>query len=360
MKFSFLIVAVILSVLAGCSGRSMPVEHTSVPQAYEPKNSVYYWKTVFQLDSADMEFIGAHDIRRIYLRMFDVSEDPITTSADARVYPNASVQVDDMLSYMFRDSVLGIEITPVVYITLDALKAIKDREGALAEKITTRVRNMCEYNFLPGVEELQLDCDWTPGTEDSFFRLCDSVKTQLRAMELPWRLSSTIRLHQLARKAPPVDHGVLMVYNTGNFSNPDAANSILAAEDVAPYLKRLPYYPLELDVAYPTYSWQLLFRQRQFVGLLNGLDLSDSTRFAPCGVNQYKALGDMPHNKRMIHAGDVVRSEISDFADISLVKSMIDARLSGRPHSNIIYHLDSKNLSQYSADEISFILLPSR
>lgn len=355
MKYSIFISAILLVMMSACRQASLPRELSSSVPMPAPKNSVYYWKTVFRLDSADLNFIGEHDIGRIYLRMFDVVKEAQPVSIESRTYPNASVQVDD---YLYRE-LSDIEITPVVYITLDALKAMSGYEGVLARNIATRVRNMCEYNELPGVAELQLDCDWTPSTEQSFFTLCDSVKAVFGELDLPWRLSSTIRLHQLARKAPPVDCGVLMVYNTGNFNDPDAANSIIHPDDVQPYVKRLRAYPLDLDVAYPTYSWQLLFRDRRFAGLLNGLELGDTTRFVQRGSNQYVALCDIPYNGRIIRTGDVVRSEMSDITDILKVKSMIESRLGNRVHSNIIYHLDSKNLSKYTSDEIDAVLLNS-
>ncbi|MBD5345058.1 MAG: hypothetical protein HDR90_08790 [Bacteroides sp.] len=41
------------------------------------------------------------------------------------------------------------------------------------------------------------------------------------------------------------------------------------------------------NVAYPSYSWQLLFQDRKFAGLIGGLDLADSTRFSPHGRNTF-------------------------------------------------------------------------
>ena len=312
---------------------------------HNEENAVYYWKTVFHPDSADMAFIKRHDVGRVYLRMFDIL-------LDGEVIPNASVKVNMEAYRLLTDSLSNKEFVPVVYITLDALKAVKGQEGELASKIATRVRNMCEYNALPNVGELQLDCDWTATTESSFFSLCDSVKQSLASLGLPWRLSSTIRLHQLMRKVPPVDNGVLMVYNTGSFDNPDAENSIISLADVEPYVKHLSNYPLHLDVAYPTYSWQLLFRKRQFLGLVNGLNLADSTQFTQGGNHVYSARRDIPYNNRIIRAGDMVRQETSPYNDILAVKNCIERQLIDRPHSNILYHLDSKILSKYMADEI--------
>ncbi len=352
MKHLTPLMAILLMIVASCSG-------TLPSQVHKELNSVYYWKTVFHPDSADIAFIKKHAIGRMYLRMFDVSEDTYAHAIDEKTVPNASVRIDYPDNYLLKDSFSDTEFVPVVYVTLNALKAMNGHEGVLARNIVTRVRNMCEYNSISNVNELQLDCDWTQSTEKSYFALCDSVKHGIADLQLPWRLSSTIRLHQLSNDVPPVDNGVLMVYNTGSFNDPDAANSIIDAKDVEPYLKHLSNYPLHLDVAYPTYSWQLLFRKRQFIGLLNGLNLADTTQFSLRGGNVYIARRDIPYNDRLILEGDVVRQETSEFEDISNVKRMIDRKLSNRDHSNILYHLDSKNLSKYSDNEINKILSAS-
>lgn len=349
MKHIISTMAILLMILASCSGPSPKPVHQEL-------NSVYYWKTVFHLDDAEIAFLKKHAIGRVYLRMFDVSEDKYVCSINDRAYPNASVKVDDEDYRFITDSLKDKEFVPVVYITLEALKAMNGHEGVLATNIVTRVRNMCEYNGLPNVCELQLDCDWTTSTEKSFFSLCDSVKLSIKKLGLSWRLSSTIRLHQLSRKAPPVDNGVLMVYNTGNFDDPDASNSIIDVKDIKPYLKHLHGYALHLDVAYPTYSWQLLFRKRHFIGLLNGLNTNDTTAFVKEGENVYRAKRDIPYNDRLIRKGDIVRHEKSEYTDIVSVKKMIDKALSGSERSNILYHLDSKNISNYTDNEIEQLL----
>lgn len=311
MKYHITVLAIMVAVFSSCSHSG----HT-VPPGHDEVNSVYYWKTVFQLDSDDRAFIARHDIGRIYLRMFDVSENGEALSHKDSTVPNASVRVDDDSYRLLRDSLADMEFVPVVYITLDALKEMSGHEGLLASNIVTRVRNMCEYNGLPNVRELQLDCDWTASTERSYFLLCDSVKLSMAELLLPWRLSSTIRLHQLARPVPPVHNGVLMVYNTGSFNNPDACNSIIDVDDVEPYLKYLSGYPLHLDVAYPTYSWQLLFRNRQFIGLMNGLELTDSTLFRSVGAEKYVVVRDFLYRDRLIREGDMVRSEVSGAEEV--------------------------------------------
>lgn len=317
-------------------------------------NSVYYWKTVLQLDSAALTFLTEHDVRRIYMRMFDVTADD-----EWGAIPNATIRIPDREFLLLDNELDSLEIVPVIYITLEGLKGMADHEGGLARNIVKRVNNMREFNSLPNVSELQLDCDWTTSTEKIFFTLCDSIRVAFQESGLPWRLSSTIRLHQLGKKVPPVDAGVLMVYNTGSFSDPETKNSIINLKDVEPYLNKLADYPLHLDIAYPTFSWQLVFRDGQFVGLTNGLDLNDGAKFYP--RNEMFAAGkDIPHNRTIIRKGDMVRAETSDINEIKTVKAEIEKRLANREHSNIIYHLDNENLSKYSSDEIENIFTVGR
>lgn len=351
----FLLFLSVFAILSGCRH----VNKTDF--SHEEKNSVYYWKTVFAPDSSDFVFMRKHDIGRIYLRMFDVSVDNVGTIDGNRTVPNATMKIpEETYLYIYNDSLGFIEFVPVVYITLDAMKDAKGHEGQLAKNIVTRVKNMCSYNGLSNVSGLQLDCDWTTSTERSFFALCGSVRHEIRKQDLTWNLSSTIRLHQLAQKVPPVDYGVLMVYNTGDFSDPDAANSILDPKDIKPYLKYLSDYPLHLDVAYPTYSWQLLFHKRQFVGLLNGINVQDSTKFKIIkNHHTYQCLEDTPYKEMIIQKGDEIRVETSKYQDIISVKSMIEQELSNNPYSNILYHFDLRNLSKYTDNEINKILSTS-
>ncbi|MDE6535350.1 MAG: hypothetical protein K2K82_04995 [Muribaculaceae bacterium] len=341
----------LLLLTAALSSCLKPQKALTEHPEHQEVNAVYYWKTVFQLDSSARQFMAEYDVKRIYLRLFDVTAD----DGEWGAVPNASIRVPEREFQLLKNEMDSMETVPVVYITLDGLRAMTDREGTLAKNIVNRVHNMVQYNSLPGVSELQLDCDWTESTEEQFFTLCDSVRKTIKELELPWRLSSTIRLHQLAKQAPPVDAGVLMVYNTGTYSDPDTKNSIINIEDIMPYLKRLNSYPLHLDVAYPTYSWQLIFRDRKFAGITSELNLTDTSKFEPRGENLFIAVEDIPYNDTMILKGDLIRLESSDFKEIETVKREIEKCLSSRKYSNIIYHLDPENLKNYSSDEIKSI-----
>ena len=350
MKFLTLFTSFLFLAAISCSNKAL----TAANDLEASGNAVYYWKTTFNVDSADMAFIRRHDIKRIYLRMFDVVEAPYYSETYDKTVPNATIRISDQQFQLIQDSLSDIEFIPTIYITLDALRRVWDDQGALASNIVSRVSNMCQYNKLPNVSELQLDCDWTESTEEYFFNLCDSVKAYISREKLPWKLSSTIRLHQLAGNVPPVDREVLMVYNTGDYFNQDTFNSIIDPKEVEKYLDPLSDYPLPLDVAYPSYSWQLLFRERRFVGLLNGINLSDPPLFSR-KENLYIAKKDFSHNGISIFEGDVIRKEDSDLEGILNSRKLIEQHLIRHPHSSILYHLDSNNLSKYSSDEIDKI-----
>lgn len=285
-------------------------------------NGIYYWKTVFELNDYERNFIEEHQVERLYLRFFDVvPADPKTPSYYSVKYeavPNATI--------VFRDSVPDkVEIVPVVFITIDALRLIISSEINYSEVIAERILNMADFNDLGDIHEIQLDCDWTQQTQEGYFAFCETMRKTLEPHGI--ELSCTIRLWQLACDCPPVDRGVLMIYNTGNLMNPETHNSILDLNDVNVYLKGKSY-DLPLDLAYPTYSWYVWFRNDQYMGLFH----------------------DQPGDE--IGAGDVVRYETVEYPTLHSLDSLVRLKLPADSASIILYHLDSANLSNYTTDEI--------
>ena len=77
-------------------------------------NSIYYWRTTFSLSDSEKEFLREHDVKKIYMRFFDVERaDPAKNGED--VTPEATI--------IFNDTVpSGVEIVPTVYITTSAME----------------------------------------------------------------------------------------------------------------------------------------------------------------------------------------------------------------------------------------------
>ena len=208
-------------------------------ESLEQCNSVYYWRTDLSLDSTEKAFLSQYHIKKLYCRYFDV----VMNDDDTEPSPNATISFSDTLP-------AGIEIIPTIYITEDCMhKPHKD----LAKKIVDRILQMNETNDISNVCEIQIDCDYTSKSRQTYYKFLEEVRHQLSSKK--YQLSTTIRLHQLSMPAPPADYGVLMVYNTGNPLKWQERNPILDYRDVYPYLSRLNDYPLPLATAYPVYQW---------------------------------------------------------------------------------------------------------
>ena len=230
---SFLTVFFLLTLLImGCS------KQKAQDDDLERCNSVYYWRTDLRLDSAEKAFLNQYNIKKVYCRYFDV----VMNDGASEPSPNATITFSDTLPE-------GIEIIPTIYITEDCMhKPYKD----LAKKIVDRILQMNETNDIKNVREIQIDCDYTSKSRTTYYKFLEEIRHHLSTA---YHLSTTIRLHQLSMPAPPVDYGVLMVYNTGDPRKWEERNPILDYRDVYPYLSRLDKYPLPLATAYPVYQW---------------------------------------------------------------------------------------------------------
>lgn len=335
---------------AGCGEKS----RKAVPDpelAHAECNAVYYWKTTYRLSEEERTFLRKHRVGRMYIRFFDVVMDMNQLTSEWDAVPNATILFEEQ-----PDS--AIKIVPTVYITLEALKSMKDSEDEYASKIANRIFSMMGANRIKNVEEVQLDCDWTKGTEESYFRLCREVRECFHHRSID--VSATIRLHQLRQNEPPVDRGVLMLYNTGNIRSSKVENSILSREDVLPYLQREVPYGLHLDFAYPAFGWGVWFRGKEFQAILDWKKLSDyrhSRFFRQESLSNYVVVEDFYDyvTSASFRKGDRIRVEKPSFREIMYVKKRVERQLGDQPHSCVLYHLDSFNLSDYSDHEIDAV-----
>ena len=221
------------TLLIGCSRQQ------SQDESLEQSNGVYYWRTDLHLDSTERAFLKQHHINKVYCRYFDV----VMSDDGTEPKPNATIAFTDTLP-------AGIELIPTVYITEDCMhKPHKD----LAEKLVKRIMQMNETNHIGNVHEIQIDCDYTSKSRATYYQFLEQVRHHLSPTS--YHLSTTIRLHQLSMPVPPVDYGVLMVYNTGDPRKWQERNPILDYRDVYPYLNKLAQYQLPLATAYPVYQW---------------------------------------------------------------------------------------------------------
>lgn len=241
-------IVLLTMLLAGCS------KTPTLPE----QNAVYYWRTEWRLDSTERSFLRQYDISKVYCRYFDV------VMQDGEPMPNATIHFGEPVPS-------SVEIIPTVYITEDCMH---HRHKGLAKKVVERVLQMNATNDIKGVRELQIDCDYTARSRQTYYDFLKEVNSQLstslalqrhtlkarsshsQSGNTQFSLSTTIRLHQLSMAPPPVDYGVLMVYNTGDPRRFAERNPILDIRDVKPYVRHLADYLLPLAAAYPVYLWQ--------------------------------------------------------------------------------------------------------
>lgn len=275
-----------------------------------PVRSMYCWSTVLDIDSAKRGFISGHGISRLYVRYFDIVQDD-----GGQPVPNATLR--------FKTAVPeGLEVVPTVYIVNSCMAA--DTSG-LAEKTLKRILQMNETNGVEGVSEIQIDCDWTRRTRGRYFGFLRSVAAMAAGHGI--KVSATIRLHQLAEDAPPVSRGVLMMYNTGDFTDINCRKPILDMRDAAPYLRHLRRYSLPLAAAYPIYSWRILFRGGKYVGIMHSDD-------------------DLP-----VLPGDSTVTRTPAITDILDAARAVASRRGGSLNEVILFDLSNQNITRYNPED---------
>lgn len=348
-KLMVCVLSLILLTACGSSWSSGEGDgHSSRYPDRKDGNGIYYWRTTFKLDSVEQQFLTQNDVKRMYVRFFDVVK---SGTDDSRSKPNATIT--------FKDAVPeGVEIVPTVYVLNNVIdfdersmckELINKNIDLIAQKIVRRVMSMCKAHGINNLRELQVDCDWTGRTRENFDQLCRRLQN---ALPDSIELSATIRLHQLRQSVPPVGRGVLMVYNTGNFRNINTKNSIIDLNNIKPYLRDVDY-DLPLDVAYPAFEWSLLYNERnEFAGIMYNMDWSDKKLYKPIGPNLYEVISRhyRKSDEVLLKPGYKIKVEQSSIEELKRVKQAIDAAVTSG--STILYHLDSKNLSKYAENEI--------
>ena len=340
--FVYLLVALMIMPLCfGCKPSGKGVEN--------PKPSVYYWRTSLYLDSVERQFLRDYHVEKMYVRYFDVVVD-------------SKKQLSPIATIAFKDSVpQGIEVIPTIFIVNECCKHNLD---TIAELLVDRVLQMNETHDVAGVKEIQIDCDWSAKTQDAYFKFLEQVRQLLKAKNMT--LSATIRLHQLSMPVPPVDYGVLMMYNTGELKNSKQRNPILDKRDVEPYLRHLAGYKLPLCAAYPNFGWQLLYTGDKFRDILYSEDLNDTTLYHKVGEGKYlvKSSIDLPNylssnsSYTYLNAGDTVMVVKPDAQTIVQVHDALSHERPGINDQVIIYHLNNSSINNYTPSEYEKIYLP--
>ncbi len=325
IAFCFLLIAVV-----GCRSNDKP-----------PQPAFYYWKTNFSLAEPLRGYLDSLGVKKMYVKFFDVDWDE---SFQGPV-PMAEVLMDTT-------AIRDMEIIPCVFITNRTIVSLSDKEvNGLATKIIQKIEDY--QQTIPGWSptEIQIDCDWTAGTRERYFALLRCLKQQLEPRSV--LLSATVRLHQYKYPqktgVPPVDHGMLMCYNTGELENWVEENSILRSSVLQRYLSRAKSYPLPLDIALPVFRWGVLFRDGRMIRLLHGLgaeDLLKDSRFHRLAEHRFEVQTSTFLDGHYLYRGDQLRME--EMKKEELAESCRLLRKLGNESNTLDwFHLDTLTVRQF-------------
>ena len=311
------IIAATLLIVCSCGQGNRQPSH----------RGVYHWKTTYAPTDWEKQWMADHHVDRLYIKLFDVDAGTKAGRDDWKMVPVATTQFHEPLP-------AKMDVVPVVYITVDAIRQLGDLQwnwelkNMYASLIVKRIDDMMLDHWSGTIREVQIDCDWTGQTEQTYFDLVKAISDKLHQRGIT--LSGTVRLHQMQdieRQDHPFDRALLMCYNTGSLYSRETRNAILDFDDVRPYLRQYKSNTLpETDVAFPVYGWGVEYRKDgTFCRLIHSSDMPESSN-------------------------DSVRVEWGQQKDICETQSALP--LLDADHTTILYHLDSLNLSHYSYEDI--------
>ena len=318
------------------------------------RRAYYFWR--FNTPSPnEYEFLKAHNVQKLYVHLMDVDWSP--------VYGPIPVSSNDRLNISYdlkTDHHFSAEFVPVVFITNRTFEIIDSSDmPQLAKRIVRRclpafdsVDQAYEQRTFQGrisrierPKEIQFDCDWTERTKGKYFSFLREVQHLLPSDSII--VSATIRLHQYRyfkkTGVPPVQRGMLMLYNISNPKQYSNNNSIFEEHKVRAYLTS-NNYPLPLDFALPAWSWCIVFRNKNFYQVENGLDEGElkSLGFLQSEGNHfYRLTEDTVYRDLFLRAGDEIKAE-----SINEQQLMVAAKLARKAANTDLFTVSLFELSE--------------
>ncbi|MBS1902624.1 MAG: hypothetical protein JSS75_02865 [Bacteroidetes bacterium] len=306
------------------------------------ERAFYYWRSVYAPTQYEHNVCDSLHVRTLYVKFFDVD-----LGQNGRPSPVATLRFASL-----PDSTT--HIIPTIFITQACLNALQGSEAdSLAAHISTLTAQMIAFARLRSVPEIQIDCDWTGKNSPVYFQLLRALRSS--PLLHGRQLSATIRLYQLKFISkvgvPPVDRGMLMCYNMGDLTDPNAQNSILDVSVLRQYASSMKAYPLALDIALPIFEWNVLLRDGKYKALIRDLPESELARIAAkIAPHQYSPMLDTVIDGYALKGGDIIRHEAVSPDALEESAKLASANLVHTPGRIAFFHLDSTTIASYHVE----------
>ena len=316
-----LILVILISLFTGCQ------------KIEEPNNAYYFWRTQMELSALEKEKLALSESEFLYVRLFDVDK------LDGEFKAVGTLQKADIQ--------INKKIVPVIFIVNRVWLNITSTEiDFLAKKINQQINSMqFEDEIAP---EIQIDSDWTAETKDDYFTFLNKLKEISNK-----NITCTIRLHQIKDREktgiPPVDKGYLMCYATSSPLDTSHENSILNVNLLKSYLTNLSSYPLQLDMAFPIYSWGIVSNHLNKKKIINALSISDlehHSDFERININLFRLKKDGFYFGLYLNNGFTIKIEEITEKDLQESITFINQNWQ-KPYQLIWYHLDERFITNY-------------
>lgn len=290
----------------------------------------YYWKTDLHLDHTEKDALQKASLPYLYTRFFDVDK------INGKFQPIGVITRDKSFT-------TDKQIVPTVFIMNRAFLNITDQEIAfLAESINGLIQKKVSDFQFKTYNEIQIDCDWTAGTRDDYFKFLNQLK-KISGKSV----TCTLRLHQVKDKnltgVPPVDKVYLMCYSTSSPLENSDRNSILDVNTLRSYLSKIEDYPIKnIEVALPIYSWGIVTNHLGKHRLINALSRKDlqSPDFKRISDTEAEILNDGFYFGHYLNKGFKIKvEEISD-EQLREVTGFLEKKI--KSFDIIYYQLDRK------------------
>ncbi|MDJ1481528.1 hypothetical protein QNI16_13600 [Cytophagaceae bacterium YF14B1] len=354
MQRTILLLLLASSLLFTCKSKN-----TTISRAF------YYWQTHFDINEEEQKYMDSLHVRKLYVRFFDVSYNPVKGAVpladlyNGIEYYSLCKQCDTIPA--IPDS-LSLEIVPTVFITNFTFEKVKLQDiPELASKVYRKLDQMITENtnnrYPKTFREIQFDCDWTQSTKEKFFLFLKEFKRNAPK----YRISATIRLYQYKyfEKAgvPPVDRGMLMVYNLTDLHKLKEQNSILDIEEAKRYLTHIDY-PLSLDIALPIFSWGIVFRNNKYVDIDRNINSSKAEQclFLKKNIsNQFTITTDTVYNNIYLREGDILKIEDISSSQLEEITKFLKPLSAKTDLTVTFFHLDEELLQKYKTQDLERI-----